>query len=169
MDILRELAEGKRGAVARSSAVAAYVLEHPAELSNLIAALSLRDAIVVSHAAHAMLTVFKRAPDLFQEHRDALLAILQKQDQWEVIEQLSKILPHLGLGAADRHKLLVRLQTLFEEHRSSIARTCALQAIVDMADLDDAFDDAATAALKLALETGSKAMQARARNLMAGR
>ncbi len=166
MDIVAALSEGKRGAVARSTDVANYVIAEPTNLANLIDALSVEDSIVVSHAAHACLTIFEIRCDLLVPYKQHLLSILLQRDQWELIEQLSKIIPHLGCTSAEGNALWIRLLSIVENGRSSIARTCALQALADMADLDPVYEPYAARAIHYALEKGTKAMQARARKFL---
>lgn len=166
MDIFLALAEGKRGAIARSNEVAAHILENPAHMPTLIGALSVTDTIVVSHAAHACLTVYKKSPDLLVPYKNTLLALLEGQNQWELIEQLSKIVPFLACTVEENAALTARLVSIVESGKSSIARTCALQALVDMAALDGIHRQMADKALAYALAHGTKAMQARARKLM---
>lgn len=159
------LAEGSRGSVAQSGKVPQAVVEDPALLETLIDCLQSDNATIVSHAAHALLTVSNMRLNLLAPHTDTLLAVLER-DQWEILEQLAKILPQLELSGAQRDRLTERLKTVFYQGRSSIARTCALQALVDMAHEDAAIRADAGEALAFALENGSKAMQARARRLL---
>jgi len=166
MDIWVALAEGKRGAIARSSDVAAYIINHPAEMRTLIDAASCEDVVVVAHAVHALLTVFQHDPDLVKAFKTDLLALLLTCDQWEVIEQMCKVAPHLQCSSAEIDKLVRRLFMVVKQSRSSIARTCSLQALVDIVELYPDYQVQADEAMTFALEHGTKAMQARARNLL---
>lgn len=168
MDIIATLAEGKRGSVARASDVMHYVRGKPEALGSLIEALSSSDATVVAHAAHACLSIFKACPDRLLPYRKALLAVLLQRDQWELIEQLTKILPQLGYSDEERQGLSARLMDVVENGASSIARTCALQGLVDLAAIDELYEANASQAIEYALESGTKAMKARARKLSDG-
>lgn len=166
MDIWGALAEGKRGAVARSSDVAMYIMGHPDEMRTLIDAASCEDAVVVAHASHALFTVFQHDPDLVKVFKTDLLALLLSHDQWEVIEQVCKIAPYLQYSSVEIDKLVYRLLILVKESRSSIARTSSLQALADIANLYSEYEVQAYEAKAFALEYGTKAMQARARKLL---
>ncbi|MEX0298021.1 MAG: hypothetical protein AB3N28_03055 [Kordiimonas sp.] len=166
MDIFAALSEGKRGAVARSTEVALHIIATPSDLQILIDALSFDDPVVVSHAAHACLTIFKTHPHLLVPFKLHLLSMLLQRDQWELIEQLSKIIPQLGCTSAEGNALWIRLLSIVETGSSSIARTCALQALADMAALDPVYEPYAARAIHYALEKGTKAMQARARKFL---
>lgn len=167
MDVIGALAEGKRGAVARSTEVANYILQSPAEVSTLIEALQVSDEVIVSHAAHAIHTIFQINSALLVPHKDILLTILLENDQWEIIEQLCKIMPFVGCSDSQIAMLTDHLLTVVVEGKSSIGRTCALEAIVRVAEAESFYVPKADGALKFALEKGTKAMQARARRLLA--
>lgn len=164
-EIMTMLAEGQRKAVANSTVVAKLVLKSPEHVGTLVDALSSPNTTIVSHSAHALLTVFKNNPALLQPFSKQLLAAFQ-QGQWETLEQLAKILPGLNLSPPQQKTFLQRLEAVFYQDTSSIARTGALQALDDMARHHKAFRQASGRALKYALEEGSKAMQARARKLI---
>jgi len=163
-DLLDILAVGDRKQVALSGEAAALVIGAPDLVPELIAALHHDNSIIVSHAAHALLTVFKKAAALLRPHGEALLGAYGLQ-QWEIKEQLAKILPFLPLTNGQRQILICRLEETLKGHKSGIARTCALQAITDLAKSDEAFRTAALAALDFASDQPSKALQARARKL----
>ncbi len=166
--LLELLAEGERKAVANSTAVARAVLANPAHVKVLVDALSSANATIVSHAAHALLTVFKKNPALLKPFASQLLKAF-KRDQWEVLEQLAKILPGLELPPAQQKTFVQRLEQVFYQGTSSIARTCALQALDDIAGRQKKWRATSDKAMKFALEEGTKAMQARARTLLGGR
>lgn len=159
------LAEGQRKAVAQSTAVAKIALKNPALLSTVVQALASPNKTIVSHAAHALLTIFKENPALLQPFAKELLAAFGR-GQWEILEQLSKILPGLTLTKPQQKTFLQRLEAVFYEGNSSIARTSAMQALSDLSRQHAVYRDASVRALKFALEEGSKAMQARARKLL---
>ncbi|WP_286828630.1 MULTISPECIES: hypothetical protein [Kordiimonas] len=164
--VLDMLAEGDRKDVARAADAAALAEESPTVLATLIAALFHEDPATVSHAAHALMTLAKDNVILLDPHREAL-ARAYGLDQWEVKEQVAKILPRLSFRQSEQGRLMEEFDETLRHHESSIARTCALQAMVDMAALDPAHTEAALSALDYAIRKGSKALQARARQLAA--
>lgn len=167
-EIMEMLAEGERKAIAKSTAVAQAVLTNPKLVKTLVDALSSTNPTIVSHAAHALLTVFKKNPSLLRQFADQLMSAFRR-DQWEILEQLAKILPGLDLPEPKQRSLVDRLEQIFYESPSSIARTCALQALDDLGARHQVWRDRSTKAMKYAFEQGSKAMQARARKILAGR
>ncbi len=159
------LAEGPRNAVANATVVAKMVLKEPKLAATLVEALASPNKTIVSHAAHALHTIFKTNPALLQPFVRQLLKAFSGS-QWETLEQLAKILPGLKLSAPQEKSFRERLEAVFYKDKSSIARTNALQAIYDLGKQHVAYQEASVKALKFALEEGSKAMQARARNLV---
>ena len=164
-EIMAMLAEGPRNAVANATVVAKMVLKEPKLAGTLVEALASPNKTIVSHAAHALFTVFKTNPALLQPFAKQLLKAFSGS-QWEKLEQLAKILPGLSLSEPDQASFRERLEMIFYKDKSSIARTNALQALHDLGEKHAAFQEASVKALKFALEEGSKAMQARARNLL---
>lgn len=164
-EIMTMLAEGRRNAVANSTAVAKIVLKSPQLMATLVDALTSPNKTIGSHAAHALLTVFKENPKLLQPFVGQLLKAFAR-GQWETMEQIAKILPGLTLSKPQQKTFLQRLEAVFYEGNSSIARTSAMQALSDLSKQHVAYRQASVKALKFALEQGSKAMQARARKLV---
>jgi len=164
-EIMEMLAEGERKAIAKSTAVAKAVLNNPKLVKTLVDALSSSNATIASHAAHALLTVFRKNPELLMPFVDQLMRAF-KRDQWEILEQLAKILPGLNLPKLKQRTLIARLEEVFYEGQSSIARTSALQALNDLGAQHKVWRDRSSKAMRFAFEHGSKAMQARARRLL---
>lgn len=163
--ILVALGEGDRKAVARSSEVAGVVIKRPELLTVVIDALGINDQTTVAHAAHALNTVVQEQPQLLEPHADALVRSYN-YEQWEVLEQLGKILPKLPLTDAQVQAVADRSQHVFYHHTSAIARVCALQCFMDMAAINPSMKLAADDMLQHALTSESKALQARARKLL---
>lgn len=164
-DIMELLAEGRRNAVANSTAVAKIVIKSPQLVATLVDALTSPNKTVGSHAAHALFTVFQKHPDLLQPFAGQMLKAFGK-GQWETLEQLAKILPGLKLTKPQQKTFLKRLESVFYKGNSSIARTSAMQAINDLAAYHAAYRDVSVKVLTFALTEGTKAMQARARKLI---
>lgn len=162
---LRErLGEGARGEIGLASEVARAVLDDPRLVPDIIALLDDSDPAVVAHAAHATMQIAIDRPELFGNHIEDLLDLLDRAPQWEIGEQAPKILAVQPLSPEQ----VTRLHAILRRQvagRSAIAAACALTAIVDLAlrgllSPADARDVHATA-----LNSPSKALAARARRL----
>jgi len=86
-------------------------------------------------------------------------------EQWEVQEQLLKILPRLSLSFSQKEKSLVRVKQNFS-HKSAIVRTCALQALFDFSQHDSSLQAETRKVIEALLKDGPKSVQARARILI---
>lgn len=158
------LGEGDRRVPGAAGAVADAVLSDHALMPDLIAYLNDDDPVIVSHAAHAAMQIAKKNPSLFDPHVGQLITLLQALRQWEIGEQLPKILTGCKLTAQQAREiadsLLINLESQF-----NIVAACSLQAIVDLAS-DEQIDGAkADQALERALASPRKALSARARKL----
>lgn len=164
-DIYEKLAEGERKEVARSIEVAHSAVVAPEMLPHLIDLLAVDNPTIVSHAAHALMTVSRIDLALLVPHKSALVRALAS-NQWEVQEQLGKIIPSMPLDSAEQAMVWARFHEIFYQAKSSIARTCALQALVDMGNHFEAYRGNVSDVIVYAMEEGTKAMQARARNIL---
>lgn len=166
MDIALALAEGKRGAIARATEVARYIAYNPAEFNTLLNLLTSNNETVVSHACHALQSLGKLVPDLVKSHSAHICQKLQDNPQWEMVEAFSKLLPIFELSEVDAATAVAVLDTQYKNGKGSLLRTWALQALYDLAENYPQHQAKANDALHIALEKGSKAMQARARKLL---
>ncbi len=166
-DWLRDrLAEGDRRVPGAAGTVADGVLSDNTLLADLVALLDDDDPVIVSHAAHAAMQVSSRNPALFDPFVDRLVALLQALKQWELGEQLPKILVRCSLTEEQARRisdiLLVNLESRF-----NIVAACSLQGLVDLT-ADGRLDRAVGEdALDRALASPRKALSARARRLRA--
>ncbi len=160
------LSEGKRGAVARSTEVAEYIIEHPTCFLILLEQIQKGDEVCISHASHALATIGKLSPGLVSSHSTELTQLLLKQRQWEFIEAFSKILSILTLSNEQALVAFDVLETVFRSGKASLERVWALQALYDIALMFPECRERVEGALKVALHSDKKAVQARARRLM---
>lgn len=158
------LQEGDRRVPGAAGTVADGVHSDHALLPELISLLDDDDPAVVSHAAHAAMQVSSKDPALFDPHVGQLIDLLRNLKQWEIGEQVPKILTGCRLTAQQAADfsdiLMVNLESRF-----NIVAACSLQALVDLAS-DGRIDRAkGIAAIERALDSPRKALSARARKL----
>lgn len=167
IDRLREvLGEADRKEVGRSTEVALEILDNPAILPDLIACLRDGDEAVVSHAAHAVMQISAQKSSLFQTFADGLVETLANKSQWEIGEQLPKILCELDLSEQQLERLVPLLMDQTDD-RSAIAAASALSALRRLADRGSIPRDIFDRAIEKALVSPRKAVAARARRLLA--
>lgn len=158
------LSEGDRRVPAAASSVADAVIDDPDLVEPLLECLGDSDPAVVSHAAHAAMQVSARQPSLFDAHIEDLMALLKALNQWEIGEQLPKILVCLPLSREQSRRLHDILNDNLDS-RFNIVAACSLQAVVDLAR-DGLIDRGrARRTLDTALASDRKALSARARRL----
>lgn len=158
------LGEGARGEIGLASQIAREALDDPRLVPEIVALLDDSDPAVVAHAAHVTMQVAIDRPDLFGDHIEDLLDLLDRAPQWEIGEQAPKILATQPLSpeqAKRLHSILLRQIA----GRSAIAAASALTAIVDLALRGLTAPDDARNAHAAALGSSSKALAARARRL----
>ena len=158
------LEEGDRRVVGAAGAVADQVREDPELLPGLIDLLDDANAAVVAHTAHALMQIGQSSPGLFDPFVETLLDRLSAPAQWEIGEQLPKILVRCRLSDAQAQRLFNILQanTL---NRSNIVAACSLQGIIDLAQDGRVSRNTAQGVLETGLKSERKALAARARRL----
>ncbi|MCO5057045.1 MAG: hypothetical protein M9905_03995 [Rhizobiaceae bacterium] len=158
------LATGSRGEVGEAAAVARICLDDPPSTRVLVAFLEDDDPAVVAHAAHALMQVARDSPGSLQTALPQLLIHLEKNRQWEIAEQLPKVLVRLKLDDTEVSRLFGLLEDLLDAS-SAIGAASALTAIVDLARQGRVDRALAEQAIRRALASPRKAVAARARRL----
>jgi len=164
-DMMRDrLKQGDRREVGAAGSIADAVRENPALLGSLIAFLDDDDPILVAHSAHALMQVSRTDPSMFGGHVDCLLRHLSGTRQWEIGEQVPKILTKTRISD-NQLASLVHCLEINLDNTSTIAAASALQAIVDLVRAGRFDGQRAKALLDEARSSDRKALAARARRL----
>ncbi|MEM9104815.1 MAG: hypothetical protein AAGC96_04100 [Pseudomonadota bacterium] len=158
------LEEGDRRIVGAAGAVADEVRQNPALLSELVDLLGDTDPAVVAHTSHALMQIGLSDPSLFDPFVEILLDRLAVPAQWEIGEQLPKILVRTRLTENQAQRLFAILRNN-TRNSSNIVAACSLQGIVDLARDGRASREDAENALEAAIKSDRKALAARARRL----
>ncbi len=159
------LAKGDRKEVGQAGEVASIIFETPPLLEELMDCIVNGNEKVRAHGAHALMQVGTKKPGLLNPFKDRLLAEISGIDQWEVQEQLLKILPKLDFTPDTRDFAIDHCRGQLR-HKAAFVKTCALQALADFSRNDPKLMAETRILLEQALETGAKSMQARARKLL---
>lgn len=162
---LREqLAEGQRGEIGAAASVARDILEMPRLAGPVISALGDDDPAIVAHAAHALMQVSLDEPAIFDAHVGKLLDLLDSGAQWEIGEQLPKILVRCTLSDLQTRRLVKSLAGNLQ-NKSNIVAACALSGLAALAERGLIESRVLDAAIAGALKSPRKALAARARRL----
>jgi hypothetical protein len=163
--IVDALRGGDRRSIGNSNRVVKQVLADAKKFPALFAGLWNADAVVRMRAADAVEKITIARPELLQKHKDELLGLLAEAEQIELRWHLALMAPRLELSAPQRRRAVESLQRYLED-RSSIVKTCALQALADFAKQDASLRETARRILEESLQNGTAAMKARARRLL---
>ncbi len=164
--LLQRLAEGDRRSPGAAAAVADMVLEQPVMQEELFDGLSTADAATCARIVRVLLQVAETDAALMQPYKDRVLHEWPDHPQWEIRMHGCQILPLLHLRPADVDAAYAAFETYLAD-RSSIVRTCAMQAMVDLLPRASERREEVTQRIQRLTETGTAAMRARGRHLLA--
>ena len=133
--ILRKLAGTDRRSIGRSGEVVADILERGAPFAALIRGMLDADPVIRMRSADAAEKVSAQHPGYLQPYARTLIDVVAKSGQQEVRWHVAQMLPRLELTPAARKKAYTILQEYLGDG-SSIVRTFAMQALVDLAEND---------------------------------
>jgi len=158
-----------RRSIGRSNQVVALVLQHPRSRTfgteQLVRALWHSDPVVRMRAADALEKASILKPAILSRFKSELLGLLGETTQQELRWHLALMLPRLPLTPAERRRSVAHLRRYLDD-RSSIVKTCALQAIFELSEQDFSLRSEALDLLRIAARSGTAAMRARSRILL---
>lgn len=117
-------------------------------------------------AADALEKASVARPGLLRPYKRVLLALARRATQQELRWHLAQLVPRLPLSVRQRRAAAALLQGYLKD-RSAIVRTLAMQALADLAALDPTLRRRVVPQLKRLSSTGTPAMRARGRRLLA--
>ena len=164
-NLLNKLRGRDRRSIGQSNKVAALVLRRPTLFPELMRGLWDSDPLIRMRAADAAEKVSLRRPDLLQPFKTKLLRLLDETTRQELRWHLAQMIPRLRLSKKDR----MRAASVFRFHlgnQSSIVKTNAMQAMADLASIDDELLPEVKKLLTTLTEVGTAAMRARGRKLL---
>jgi hypothetical protein len=160
------LAGADRRSLGRADSVVTTVLRKPQLFPELLRCLWSDDAVLRMRAADAAEKISRSKPGLLRSHKAEILGLADETQQQEVQWHLALMLPRLPLTPAERRRAAACLKEYLDV-RSSIVKTHALQGLWELALQDEGLQSEVTQLLEHATRTGTAAMKARARKLLA--
>ena len=164
--ILQKLRKGDRRSIGRSNEVVSEVLANPRLFPIVFSGLFADDPGVRMRSADALEKVTTRRPELLRPYKEKLIRELATTDQKEIRWHLAQMIPRLKLDARQRKHVYRTLLSCLTD-RSSIVRTFAMQALVDIAKDAPTLMPAVRRRIIKLTNTGTPAMKARGRKLLA--
>ncbi len=161
------LAGGTRRSTGRAGEIAANVAQEPAGFRYLIELMhDPEDPVVRMRAADAAEKASRQNPVLLQPYKPELLVMLGESTQQEIRWHLAQMITRLQLTPAERRRVIASLE-LYLGDRSSIVKTCAMQALAELALQEPGTTRNAIAdEIRTLARTGTPAMRARGRKLL---
>lgn len=164
--VLQKLGGGDRRSIGRSDEVVAEVLAEPSLFGPLFEGLLQPDPLIRMRSADAIEKITRQHPAYLQPYKTQLIQQVAHIDQQEVCWHVAQLFSRLELTPNERPAVLHVLST-YLNHPSKIVKTCAMQALADLAEQDAALQPSIVAQLETLTASGSPAMQSRGRKLLA--
>ncbi len=164
--LLKKLEGGDRRSIGRSGEVVSDVLKSPDLFAILVKGLDLADPLVRMRTSDAIEKISLKHPEYLRPHKKYLIEQAAESRQKEVRWHLAQILPRLSLNEGEESYLVDVLLTYFKDS-SSIVKTFAMQALADIAVHNSKLRPTVLHHLRDLTETGTPAMKARGRKLLA--
>ena len=164
-NLLTLLEGGDRRSIGRADQVAVAVSRNRALFKTLMQGWWADDPLVRMRAADATEKVTRKNPDLLPAYKKQLLGLLADAEQQELRWHLAALVPRLPLSRQEHRLAASSLRRYLQDH-SSIVKTCALQALADLAKDDSAMRTEVRKLLRQSLRNGTPAMKARSRKLL---
>jgi hypothetical protein len=162
------LAGGDRRSIGRANEVVVLAMQRPTCVAWLIECLWDADERVRMRAADAAEKISRDRIGLLEPYKAPLLGLLAETAQQEMRWHLAVMVPRLKLRSAECRRVAEILQRYLED-RSSIVRTCAMQGLSDLTLQDASLRPMVFDLLRSLTRTGTPAMRARGRILLAQR
>jgi len=163
--ILKRLRGGDRRSIGNSVEVAADVLANPRLFPDLFNGMLAEDPIVRMRAADAVEKVTVHNPILLNPLKAKLLKRIALIDQQEIRWHAAQLFSRVEWTRPERKRVVEILQNYLTD-KSSIVRTCAMQALADIALKDSKLRSSIVKQLQQLTESGTPAMKARGKKLL---
>ena len=161
-----QLRGGDLRSIGRADEVARRILKEPALLAVLIDGMSHAEPLIRMRASDAAEKVSAARPEWFHPYRDRLLGTIAEIEQQEVRWHVAQILPRLELDPPRRQRAFALLLGYLED-ASKIVVASALEALAHLAREDRKLAPQVFSLIKEGERTGSAAIRARCRKLLA--
>jgi hypothetical protein len=146
--------------------VASDILKDPELFLVLIEGLSMENPIIRMRAADAMEKASLEHPEFLLPYKKQLMKLAANSEQKEVRWHMAQMLPRLNLNHKENLAVVNTLLSYLSGN-SSIVNTFVMQAFADIAKADEQLRPSLLAHIHELTVTGTAAMKARGRKLLA--
>lgn len=162
----KKLSGGAQLTVCDAEAVAVEVLKKTALVEEAMACLLDDDQTVSGRAAYVMMRIGEERPELLRPYKSLLLGEVAAIPWWNTRYQLCKVIPKLELTRGEI-ALAFELYQSFLADKSAAVRSFSLSGLAELAALDPELRSEAIAIIEDQVRTGTPAMRARGRKVLA--
>lgn len=141
------------------------MLKRPRLFGELIRGLRAEDPLVRMRAADAAEKVSRKRSELLRPFKRELMHLLDETGEQELRWHLAQMVPRLPLTRKERLHAATAFRRYLKD-RSSIVKTCAMQALADIAAKDESLLRGTKVLLQESVRSGTAAMKARGRKLL---
>ena len=160
------LAEGRATiGPGRAFETAMLVLDEPELTKSLVELLWDEDTGVAGRAADALEAIALEAPGRLGRYKEALLGLMAEAGGIKLRRHLALTLTRLKLTGVECRRAAGVLNGWLDD-RSSIVKTCAMQALAELSCLDPEMREGVLDMLRVLSRSGTPAMRARGRVLV---
>lgn len=164
--LLNKLSGDDLRSIGRSNEVVSEVLSDPILVEVLVSGIDVDDPVVRMRSADALEKISVQNAGYLSQYKTQLLRLAAKTSQKEAQWHLALILPRLLLSKGEKERIIAILSSYLTS-KSSIVKTCVMQAFADLAAGDSHFRDVLYGRIESLAKNGTPAMQARGRKLLA--
>ncbi len=165
MGILDKLRGGDLRSIGRSNEVAGDIEKNVSLFETVFRGLYDSEPIVRMRSADVIEKVTQSRPELLLNHKKEIISILRNETQQEVCWHIAQMIPRLKYTPEEEKEIVDGLNK-YLSHKSKIVRVFALEALTDLAEKNKAIVKEVINTIRLHVETGSPAIQARGRKLL---
>jgi hypothetical protein len=162
--LLQKLQGGDRRSIGRANEIVSEVLSKPSLFPVLFSGLDAEDPLVRMRAADVVEKITAERPELLRSYKNELIRNVAVIDQKEIRWHVAQMLPRLELNSGERKRVIGVLGYLNDG--SSIVKTFAMQALVDIAEDAPRLLPAVRRHIGGLTAIGTPAMKARGRKLL---
>jgi hypothetical protein len=164
--VLKKLTGGDRRSIGKSNEVAAEVLANPKLFGIIFDGMLDADPVLRMRCADAVEKVTIEHPEYLRPFKKRLLEQIAKSGQQEVRWHVAQLFSRLEWSSKER-RVIVDILKHYLTDKSKIVKTFSMQALADIAEQDAELRPPIIQQLKLLARTGSPAMKARGKKLLA--
>lgn len=166
LNIVKLLSGGDKRSIGNVELVVCAVNKNLEYLDVLFQSLLLNDERIRMRAMDAIEKISRQNKKCLEPYKKFILNKIAFYDQQEVKWHVAQIVPRLSLTVKEKRKLYDLLFDRYLMDKSSIVKTSAMQALVDLSLNDDVLKKKVAKVIEQLVKTGTPAVKARGKKLL---